>query len=77
MPTLYATGSWKITMYFHDHSPPHFRILTKDHREVQIRIVDFTVMAGGVPAATLRAALAWAAAHKPVLSAQWEELHPR
>jgi len=30
MPTLLDRRSWKITMYFGDHNPPHFHIVTKN-----------------------------------------------
>ena len=76
MPTLYATASWKITMYFRDHGPPHFHVVTKDRREVQVRLADLAVIAGGVPKPTLNAALKWAAANRPRLVAKWRDLHP-
>ena len=77
MPALYTAEGWKITMYFRDHAPPHFHVMTRDRREAQIRISDLAVMAGHVPGATLAAAREWAAANKPVLMAKWDELHPR
>lgn len=77
MPTLYATANWKITMYFRDHSPPHFHLVTRNRREAQIRIADFTVMAGEVPSAAMEGALKWAASNRPLLATTWEQLHPK
>jgi len=48
MPTLLDRRSWKITMYFGDHNPPHFHIVTKTGQEAQIAIATLTVMAGEV-----------------------------
>ena len=76
MPTLHATANWKITMYFRDHDPPHFHIRTKDRREAQVRLADFTVIAGAVPNATLKAALRWATENRALLLAKWLDLHP-
>ncbi len=76
MPTLYRRGNWKITMYFRDHEPPHFHIVTRDHREAQVRISDLTVITGAVQSKTLRSALTWANGNKFVLRAKWRELHP-
>ena len=76
MPTLYRTASWKITMYYRDHDPPHFHIMTKDRLEAQVRLADLTVMAGDVPTRILSAALRWAASNRDLLSAKWQDLHP-
>jgi hypothetical protein len=76
MPTLYTTANWKITMYYRDHSPPHFHIVTKDRREAQVRLADLTVMAGEVPRSTLNAALKWAEANRALLLSKWRDLHP-
>ena len=63
-------------MYFLDHEPPHFHVVTRDRREAQVRISNLTVMAGDVPARTLRSALKWASSNKLLLVAKWRELHP-
>jgi hypothetical protein len=76
MPTIHAAAGWRIMMYFRDHGPPHFHVVTRDRREAQVRIADLAVMAGSVRANVLEAALRWAAANRNVLSAKWQELHP-
>ncbi len=76
MPTVHRHGKWRITMYFRDHDPPHFHVRIRGHREARVRISDLTVMAGAVPARTLRSALSWANANKFILNAKWRELHP-
>jgi hypothetical protein len=63
-------------MYFFDHDPPHFHVVTRDRREAQVRISNFTVIAGDVPTMTMQSALAWARRNRFVLVAKWRELHP-
>ncbi len=60
MPTLYAAGSWKITMYAGDHNPPHFHIVTRDRTEAQVEIATMAVLRGDVRTTVLKAALVWA-----------------
>jgi Domain of unknown function (DUF4160) len=76
MPTLYRTANWKIAMYAGDHLPPHFHVLMRDGREVQIEIATLVVMAGAVPPPVLRTALGWAERNRPLLGAEWDRLPP-
>lgn len=76
MPTIHRGDGWKITMYYRDHEPPHFHIVTRDNREAQIRIEDLTVMIGDVPSKTVREAAVWASKNKSILLAKWTEFHP-
>ncbi|HEY4124259.1 MAG TPA: DUF4160 domain-containing protein [Rhizomicrobium sp.] len=75
MPTLYAAGSWKITMYAGDHNPPHFHIVTRERTEAQVAIATLTVLRGNVRASVLRAALTWAAKNRSLLERTWDEMH--
>lgn len=45
MPTLYRQGNWKITMYFRDHPPPHFHVVTSSREEAQVAIRDLELIA--------------------------------
>lgn len=76
MPTIYTGHGWKITMYYRDHEPPHFHIVTRDRRETQIRIEDLTVIIGDVQQKIVREALSWAAKNRAILLEKWQELHP-
>lgn len=75
MPTVYQTGSFKITLYFRDHAPPHFHVVGRGF-EALVAIETLTVMEGGAPKPALRAALNWAKKNKVLLLAKWEEMHP-
>jgi hypothetical protein len=71
MPTIFREGNWKITMYFLDHPPPHFHIVTSAREEAQVRLSDLSVMAGAVPSTVLGAAVAWAEANLPLFERKW------
>ena len=78
MPTLYrpsARASWRVTMYFGDHLPPHFHIVTKTDGEALIEIATLEVLEGRVPKAILDAARDWAGENRTVLMEKWDELH--
>ena len=74
MPTLCRIGSIRICMYIDDHNPPHFHAL-EGQRAVQMKIVDLTVLAGGLSPVHMRRVLDWAAAHPDLLAAEWVRLH--
>jgi len=76
MPTVYLQGAWKITMYYRDHEPPHFHIMTRDHREAQVRIDNLSVIVGDVPSRIVHEVVDWAAENRHVLRAKWRDLHP-
>jgi hypothetical protein len=74
MPRIYPeadTGDWKITMYFGDHNPPHFHIVTPDE-EALVEIATLEIIEGRVPRAVLKPALEWARENKALLLAKWE-----
>jgi hypothetical protein len=71
MPTLLDRRSWKITMYFGDHNPPHFHIVTKTGQEAQIAIATLTVMAGEVDKRVLDAVIEWVSKNKTLLLVKW------
>jgi len=73
MPTLLDKRSWKITMYFGDHNPPHFHIVTRGGGEAQVEIATLALLAGEVDARILAAAREWAVERKEFLFAKWEE----
>lgn len=74
MPTIKNFGGYRVTMYFEDHNPPHFHIVSLA-QEAVIEIATLTVMAGTKAPARLRAALAWAATNRALLMRWWVELH--
>ena len=74
MPTIKNFGGFRITMYFEDHNPPHFHIVSPT-QEAVVEIATLTVIAGAMSASRLRVALAWAGDNKELLSRKWNELH--
>jgi hypothetical protein len=38
MPTVFRGTNRKITMYFRDHPPPHFHVITSTREEAQVNI---------------------------------------
>lgn len=76
MPTIHVGSGWKITMYYRDHLPPHFHVVTRDRREAQVRIDNLAVIVSDVPPRITRDAAKWAIANKATLMAAWNSLHP-
>lgn len=62
-------------MYFGDHFPPHFHIVTRADGEALIEIATLEILEGRVPKTILDAAREWARQNRTVLEAKWEELH--
>lgn len=59
-------------MYFGDHNPPHFHVLGRDGAaQVRIDTLEVIAMSGRID---LGEALAWAADHRGLLAAKWQEL---
>jgi len=74
MPTIKNFGGYRITMYFEDHNPPHFHIVSPT-QEAVVEIATLTVAAGSMAPARLRTALEWAARNRALLLNKWNELH--
>jgi len=72
MPTVYVGNGWKITMYFGDHNPPHFHVVTADG-EAKIRISDLSLMRGRISARVLKDVRKWAAGNRALLETAWKE----
>ena len=74
MPTIKNFGAFRITMYFEDHNPPHFHIVSPDDEAI-VEIETLTVIAGTIRAAYLNEAIEWARENKEALERKWDELH--
>jgi hypothetical protein len=59
-----------ITMYYHDHKPPHFHAIYGEH-EARVVIGTLEVLAGGLPARAMRLVQEWASQHRSELEANW------
>jgi hypothetical protein len=74
MPTIKNFGGFRITMYFEDHNPPHFHIVSPT-QEITVEIATLTAIRGTMAPKRLRVALAWAAKNQALLTKKWDELH--
>lgn len=74
MPTIKIFANCRIVMYFDDHLPAHFHVITADHREALVAIEDNRILAG-LPTREIREALDWAAEHRALRAAKWAELN--
>ncbi len=70
MPVVSYFYGIKITMYFGDHSPPHFHVIFAEH-EAKIAIDSGRVIAGALPRGTLKLVKQWAMLHKDELATNW------
>ena len=70
MPELAHFFGIIISMYYNDHSPPHFRANYVD-RQASIRIDDGHVIDGNLGAIALRLVEEWRILHKAELLGDW------
>jgi hypothetical protein len=73
MPTLKRFDRCRIEMYFGDHPPPHFHIITLNNERVAVTIEASMVLAGNADTRDTAAAFRWAALNKATLWARWRE----
>ncbi|UUX52098.1 DUF4160 domain-containing protein [Nisaea acidiphila] len=74
MPTIKQFADCRIVIYFDDHDPPHFHVITSDRREAIVRISDCEVLTG-LAAREFAEAHAWAMANRELLLARWKEFN--
>jgi Domain of unknown function (DUF4160) len=60
-------------MYFGDHAPPHFHVITVEDEEIQVEIETLDRIKGKADRRDTVEALQWAASNKEELRAQWRE----
>ncbi len=75
MPVIARLRYCVITMYFSDHNPPHFHIVTPDG-EAQMAIASLHLMEGDVDRRAIREARDWGEANRDRLWTKWEEFNP-
>lgn len=73
MPTIRRFSRCRIEMYFGDHAPPHFHVITRDNERVAVLIETLETRAGNVGRRDIAEALEWAAMHRGELLARWNE----
>ena len=73
MPTVRRFSRSRIAMYFGDHPPPHFHVITVDNEEIQVEIETLEVIKGEADPRDTADALQWAESNKEELRARWRE----
>jgi hypothetical protein len=76
MPRLSEFYGIVITMYWRDHSPPHYHASYGDH-EALIVIEDASVYAGSLPRRALRLVREWHRLHQDEIAGAWERAWTR
>ena len=76
MGKLHQIGSTIVRVYANNHLPPHFHVVALD-AEALVEIGTLAVLRGTLPRANGRAVMAWAAAHRDLIAAEWNRINPR
>ena len=71
MPEVALFYGIRITMYYSDHSPPHFHAEYAG-KTARIHILEASVISGSIPQRQLRLILAWCELHRDELMQNWE-----
>ena len=71
MPVICIFAGIKISMFYNDHTPPHFHADYAERRAL-ISIEEGCVIRGSLPSRQLKFVLAWAEFHKDELMQNWE-----
>ena len=77
MPTVARFNRCRIEMYFGDHSPPHFHVITNDKHKAVVLIATLAVIEGQARAADIAEAMTWARANRDVLMGLWKRYSDR
>jgi len=59
-------------MYFGDHPPPHFHVITRNNERIAVVIETLAVLAGKANPRDTEGALRWAGRNRPELRARWQ-----
>ncbi|MDN5924428.1 MAG: DUF4160 domain-containing protein [Xanthomonadales bacterium] len=71
MPTIKRFHRCRIEMYFGDHNPPHFHVITNSNERVALTIRTLRIIAGAAHERDIAEAIEWACTNKDTLIARW------
>ena len=71
MPEISRFLGLVISMYFGEHSPPHFHVRYNEHRAV-VSIADCSVLDGALPPRVRGLVTEWAELHQTELLSMWQ-----
>ena len=72
MPTVKRFDRSRVEMYFGDHPPPHFHVITRSNERIAVVIETTAVLAGYADPRDTTEALAWAKRNKADLRRRWQ-----
>jgi hypothetical protein len=64
-----------IRVYANDHLPPHFHVAP--HFEALVEIATLAILRGEIGRSARAEVMAWCAAHRADLAAEWNRINPR
>ena len=73
MPTVRRFERCRITMYFKDHAPPHFHVITNSDERVTVVIESLAILAGNADTRDVAEALEWAKSNRETLRDLWQQ----
>ena len=73
MPTVKRFARCRIEMYFGDHSPPHFHVITREEESVVVLIETLQIWKGEVDRREIAEAISWAVENQDQLRARWQD----
>ena len=73
MPTVRRFNRCRIEMYFGDHPPPHFHVITRSDEAAGFLIETLALWAGDADSRDTVEALTWAADNRPELRVRWQQ----
>jgi hypothetical protein len=72
MPTVKRFDRCRIEMYFGDHAPPHFHVITRKDERIAVVIHTLVICAGEADPRDTAEAFAWARENRAVLRSRWQ-----
>lgn len=73
MPKVKRFNRCRIEMYFDDHPPPHFHVITRSDQRIAVVIETLSIQAGEADSRDTAEALAWARENRAELRARWQQ----
>ena len=73
MPAIRRFARCRIEMYFADHPPPHFHVITVKDERISVVIETLVIQAGEADPRDTAEAMKWARSNRDELRARWRK----
>ncbi len=73
MPAVKRFARCRIEMYFDDHPPPHFHVITRNNERIAVVIETLAIQAGDADSRNTAEEFEWARDNKAELRSRWQE----